>query len=105
MNHVAYSGFSATIAFSFRPSMSFVPDVERTVKVEQGDQSELESTPTIDETVELKNRPPNKVREEADLPQPVLVTDEKGNSREEWKRVVKKSPAQKVPHNRVMGAI
>jgi hypothetical protein len=105
MSHVAYTGFTASLDFKFRPSMSFVPDVERTVLVEEGDQSELEPTPTVDEKIELAKRPPNQVREEAEMKQPVLVTDGQGNSREEWKRVAKVPRQGVIPtHNKVVGA-
>jgi hypothetical protein len=104
MNHVAYTGFTATIDFKFRPSMSFVPDVERTVIVEEGDQTELEKEPTVEARVELTQRPPNQVREEAGMKQPVLVTDGQGNSREEWKRVAKVPRQGVIPtHNKVVG--
>lgn len=105
MNHVAYSGFTATIDFKFRPSMSFVPDVERTVTVEQGDRSQLEAAPTVNERIEIGKRPPNQVREEAGMPTPVLVTDGNGQSREEWKKTSKAVPKQAVPkRNTVKGA-
>lgn len=106
MQHVAYAGFTASIDFKFRPSMSFVPDVERTVKVEEGSQEELAEEPTVSEKVELANRPPNVVREEAGMPQPVLVTDKDGQGHEEWRPPVSKTvPKQPVPkHNKVKGA-
>ena len=105
MNHVAYAGFSASIDFKFRPSMSFVPNVERTVEVNEGSQEELSEQPTVEEKVELGLRPPNQVREEADMPQPVLVTDGKGQAHEEWKKTSKTPPKQAVPkHNKVKGA-
>lgn len=105
MNHVAYTGFHAVIDFKFRPALSFVPDVEREVVVAQGDQENLENAPTVSETVTLKQRPPNQVREEADMPQPVLVTDGQGQSHEEWKKPGKTPKQSAMPkHNKVKGA-
>lgn len=106
MNHVAYSGFAATIEFKFRPSLSFVPDVERTVVVGEGDQTQLEEKPTVEEKITLAQRPPNQVREEAEMPQPVLVTDGQGQSREEWKKVGRPPKQGERPKvNRVRGAV
>lgn len=103
--HMGYSGFTATIDFKFRPSMSFTPDVERTVDVELGDVSNLEGRPTVEETVEIPQRPPNQVRQEADMPQPVLVTDGQGQSHEEWKKTSRAVPKNVVPKkNKVKGA-
>jgi hypothetical protein len=103
MNHVAYTGFTASIDFKFRPAMSFVPDVERTVDVGAGDQSNI--GPETTEHIEIAKRPPNQVREEADMPQPVLVTDGQGQSREEWKKTSKAVPKNGVPkHNTVKRA-
>ena len=105
MSHVAYSGFHAVIDFKFRPSMSFVPDVEREVVVQEGDQTELLDEPTVTEKVEIPKRPPNQVREEAEMPQPVLVTDGQGQSHEEWKKPGKTPKQPSVPkHNKVKGA-
>ena len=105
MSHVAYTGFTASIDFKFRPSMSFVPDVERTVIVEDGDVSNLEGRATVEEKVEIPQRPPNQVREEAEMPTPVLVTDGKGQSREEWKKTGKTPKQGAVPkRNKVKGA-
>jgi hypothetical protein len=104
MNHVAYTGFHAVIDFKFRPSMSFVPDCEREVIVAEGDQQSLESSPTVSKTVIIPMRPPNQVREEADMAQPVLVTDGQGQSREEWKKSTTKIPKNAPKHNKVKGA-
>lgn len=102
-NHVAYSGFTATIDLKFCAYQSFVPPVDRTFEVSKGDVSG-----TVEDDVSLKVeiplRPPNQVREEADLPLPVLVIDEKGQSHEKWKRVGKNPPKEHVPHNKVKGA-
>lgn len=105
MSHVAYAGFTASIDFKFRPSMSFVPDVERVVEVAEGSQEELAAEPTVTDLIALKQRPPNQVREEADMPQPVLVTGPDGQGHEEWKKTSKTIPKQGVPkHNKVKGA-
>jgi hypothetical protein len=102
-SHMAYTGFRAVIDFKFYPVMTFVPDVERVVEVTEGE-GEPETEPTVTETVEIPVRPPNQVREEADMPQPVLVTDSKGQGHEEWKRVAKASPKGAVPKNKIRGA-
>ena len=64
---------------------------------------EFEQEPMVTEHVEIPVRPPNQVREEADMPQPVLVTDSKGQGHEEWKKIAKSSPKTSIPKNRVMG--
>ena len=100
--HMAYPGFRAVIDFHFFPHQSYIPEVERVVKVTGGELGkELE---VVDVAVELPVRPPNQVREEAGMPQPVLVTDQNGQSHEEWKKVASKPPSQKFPHNKVKGA-
>lgn len=105
MNHVAYTGFKATIDFKFHPAMSFVPDVERTVEVVEGDTETFDPNPPYEEHIELPQRPPNQVREEADMPQPVLVTDKDGNGHEEWKKPGKTPKLPAIPkHNKVKGA-
>jgi hypothetical protein len=103
MTHVAYSGFTAVIDFKFRPSLSFVPDVERTVDVSVGDLSGLEPEPTVVAHIEIPERPPNLVRQEADMATPVLVTDGKGQSHEEWKKTTKTIPKNLLPkHNKIV---
>jgi hypothetical protein len=101
-SHVAYSGFKAKIEFKFYPHQSFAPDCERTVEVEGGFTG-FDEVECIETRLDIPLRAPNKVREEADMPLPVLVTDEKGGSREEWKKVGKAPVQVKVPHNKVMG--
>lgn len=100
MPHMAYHGFRASFDFKFFPHNSFAPNVERTVEVIGGEQG-LEQ-PAVEVHVEIPLRPPNQVREEADLATPVLVTDGKGQSHEEWKRVGKK-PTNGTPKNKIKG--
>lgn len=105
MAHMAYSGFRAEIGFKFYPQMTFTPPVEREEVIEKGETSEVESEPTVDEKVELPVRPPNRVREEAGLPQPVLVTESNGQSHEEWVRKGAPPKQGAVPKtNRYKGA-
>ncbi len=107
--HMAYSGFRAVIDFKFMPSMTFVPDVERTVEVVDGDMvgaeltADMVNSPTFGMIVEIPVRPPNQVREEAKMPQPVLVTDSKGQAHEEWKTVGKAPKNAAVPKNKMKG--
>ena len=101
-SHMAYTGFRAVIDFKFYPVMTFVPDIERTVEVVEGE-GEPEKEPTVVETLEIPVRPPNQVREEADMPQPVIVTDSKGQGHEEWKKVAKSAPKGSVPKNKIRG--
>ena len=85
--HMAYNGFKASIEFKFYPQLSYIPPIEREVKVAEGDQSDIAESPTVDEKVEIPLRPPNKVREESGMAQPILVTDGQGRSHEEWRKV------------------
>lgn len=97
--HIAYPGFRAVIRFNFYPHQSYVPDLERTIEVTGGELGkELD---VVDVRVKIPVRPPNQVREEADMPQPVLVTDQTGQSHEEWKKTTRMVPKQ---HNKVKGA-
>ena len=100
--HIAYSGFKASVELKFHPYQSFVPDVERTIEVQEGDLTG-EQGEEVKASVEMPVQAPNKVREEAGLPLPVLVTDEKGNSHEKWKKVGKQPTQLKVPTNRIIG--
>lgn len=103
-SHMSYTGFRAELNIKFHPQMSFIPDADRTVEVTEGEQTALPETPSVDETVTLPLRPPNQVREEADMPQPVLVKDGKDAGTEKWVKTANKPPAQKSPkHNKVVG--
>lgn len=100
MPHMAYHGYTAEIAFKFTPYNSFAPPVDRVVSVFNGDLStDPEASVTVN--LEIPLRSPNVVREEAELPTPVLVTDGKGNTHEEWKHTGKAPTSSKVPHNKV----
>ena len=100
MPHMAYHGFRSTIDFKFYPHQSFAPPVERSVELIGGEQGKEQ--PAVEVHVEIPLRAPNVVREEADLPTPVLVTDGKGQSHEEWKRVGK-APKNGTPTNKIKG--
>ncbi len=98
-SHMAYRGFRAEISFRFYPALDFIPNVEREISIEIGDASAVEPEPTVVEKVDIPVRPPNQVREEADMPTPVLVTDGEGKTTEKW---VKRAKAPKK--NTVKGA-
>lgn len=98
--HMAYAGFAASISVKFFPAASFIPAVEQDVLIESvPEDAVLSQTPTVDEVVEIPVRPPNQVREEADLPTPILTQDDNGNPVEKW---VKKRGG--IPKNKVRGA-
>jgi hypothetical protein len=83
-SHKAYQGFRAEIHFKFTPASGFVPGIDRELLIENGDLTDIEDSPTVDEKAVLPMRPPNQVREEAGMPTPVLVTDGQGRSTEKW---------------------
>ena len=101
-NHMAYPGFRATLDLKFYPHQSYIPDIIRTVEVVETPTG-IEKDPPIEAHVDIPLRPPNQVREEAGLMQPVLVTDAKGHTEEKWVKRVKQPPSPKVPKNRVLG--
>lgn len=96
-----YPGYRAEVSVKFYPAASFVPPLENDLVVEHltGDQGEVISqTATVTEVVEIPVRPPNAVREAADMPTPVLTQDAQGNTIEKW---VKRGPGR--PKNKVVG--
>jgi hypothetical protein len=107
--HMSYPGFKAVIDFKFYPHQSYIPDVERTVEVENNftgfDGVDYVDSPEVSKKIEIPLRAPNTVREAAGLDQPVLVTDAKGHTHEEWKKIGKRPAAMKIPHNRVTGSV
>ena len=82
---MAYSGFRAEISLKFYPFASFIPPVEQTYVIGE----ETSAPPQFEATLEIPVRPPSQVRDESDLPLPVLTTDSNGNPAEKW---VKKKP-------------
>jgi hypothetical protein len=97
--HMAYSGYRAEITVKFYPAVSFIPPVEQVVEIDTVPTgSTLSQTATVEETVEIPVRPPNQVREDADMPTPILTTDEHGYPVEKW--VNRKGG---VPKNKVRG--
>lgn len=97
-SHMAYAGYRAEVSVRFYPAASFIPPVEQTLKLGTvPDGAVLSQTATVDAIVDIPVRPPNQVREEADMPTPVLTQDENGNPVERW---VKRG---KVPKNKVKG--
>jgi hypothetical protein len=101
---MSYNGFKAEIGFKFYPHLTFTPPVERDLTVEAGDQEGIEAEPTIDDVLDIPLRPPNQVREDADLPVPVLVTDGKGTSSEKWVKRGPRPENKARPKNQVRGA-
>lgn len=78
--HMAYAGYRAEVTVKFYPAASFVPAAQQTINLEQAPAGAvLSETATVDETVQIPVRPPNRVREDSGMPTPVLTTDEKGN--------------------------
>ena len=98
-SHMAYPGYRAVVRVEFFPAASFVPAIDQTVEIDTVPEGAiLSQSATVDETVEIPVRPPNQVREDADMPTPILVQDENGQSVERW--VNRKG---KVPKNKVKG--
>ena len=103
--HMAYSGYRAEISVKFYPAASFIPPVEQEFEVktelepEAGKYVLFSEAATVEETVEIPVRPPNQVREDCDMPTPVLSQDANGNPVEKW--VHRKGG---VPKNKVKGA-
>lgn len=98
-SHMAYAGYRAEISVKFYPAASFIPPIEATAEIESIPAgSVLSQTATVDESVEIPVRSPNQVREDADMPTPIMVQDEHGNPVEKW--VNRKG---KVPKNKVKG--
>jgi len=84
-SHMAYAGYRAEISVKFYPAASFIPPVDQTVEIDQvQEDATLSQTATVDVVVDIPVRPPNQVREDADLPTPVLTQDDHGNPVEKW---------------------
>lgn len=98
-SHMAYPGYRAEISVKFYPAASFVPAIEQEIYLDTVPTGAIVSqTATVDEILEIPVRPPNQVREDADMPTPILAQDEHGNAVERW--VNRKG---KVPKNKVKG--
>jgi hypothetical protein len=98
-SHMAYSGYRAEATIKFYPAMTFVPPIEQTIEVSSlAAGSTLSETATVETTVDIPVRPPNQVREDADMPTPIMTMDENGNPVEKW--VNRKG---KVPKNKYKG--
>src|SRR5271156_5923456 len=84
-SHMAYSGYRAEISVKFYPAATFVPPVEQDIELNTVPaDAVLSQTATVTETVDIPVRPPNQVREDADMPTPILTQDEHGNPVEKW---------------------
>lgn len=93
-----YPGYRAVLKVEFYPAASFVPPVIQTVEAEKLKRDlTVSETATVTEEVTIPVRPPNEVREGADMPTPVLSQDQYGNPVEKW---VKNAPK---PKNKVVG--
>lgn len=98
-SHMAYPGYRAEISVKFYPAASAIPPIEQLIELDTVPTDSIVSqTATVTETVEIPVRPPNQVREDADMPTPVMVMDENGNPMEKW---VKRKG--KVPRNKYKG--
>ena len=98
--HMAYSGYRAEISLKFYPAVSFIPPIEQEIEITNipDGASTLSQTATVEEKIEIPVRPPNQVREDADMPTPILTQDEHGYPVEKW--VQRKGG---VPKNKVRG--
>ena len=82
-SHMAYPGYRAVLKIEFYPAASFIPSAEQEVEVNTvPDGAVLSQTATVAEVVEIPVRPPNQVREEAEMPTPVLSQNAEGT----WSR-------------------
>ena len=98
-SHMAYSGYRAEVTVRFYPAATFIPPIEQEIELQSiPSDAVLSQTATVNETVEIPVRSPNQVREDADMPTPVLAQDEHGNPVEKW--VNRKG---KVPKNVTKG--
>jgi hypothetical protein len=98
-SHMAYPGYRAVIRVEFYPAASFIPSIDHTIVLDTVPEGAIVSqTATVAEDIEIPIRPPNQVREDADMPTPILSQDEHGQSVEKWVR--RKGG---VPKNKVKG--
>ena len=99
-SHMAYPGYRAEITLRFYPAQSAIPPIEQTFEIDTVPMEAIVSqTATVDEEITIPVRPPNQVREDSDMPTPVLTQDENGNPVEKWVR-----RKGQVPKNKVRGA-
>jgi hypothetical protein len=98
-SHMAYPGYRAEVSVKFYPAASFIPAIEQTIELDTTPAGAVVSqTATVDETIDIPVRPPNQVREDSEMPTPILSQDANGNPVERW--VNRKG---KVPKNKVKG--
>jgi hypothetical protein len=96
--HMAYPGYRAEISVKFFPAGSFVPPVEQEFVIDKALDASILSEKSVDIEIEIPIRPPNQVREDSDMPTPVLAMDDNGNPVEKW---VKRKGG--IPRNKVKG--
>src|ERR1700692_3298169 len=99
-SHMAYTGFTAKIGFEFYPQNSFIPPVQREIEIPIGEVGDLSETSLVDESITFDLAPPNKVREDADLPTPVLLTHNDGTFEEKWIKRRGRRPKNPLPTNK-----
>lgn len=107
-SHMAYPGYHAEISVRFYPAMSSIPPIEQDLEIQFIPVDEtsknnpkdviISKAAAVEESVTIPIRPPNQVREDADMPTPILTQDANGNPVEKW--VNNKG---KVPKNKVKG--
>lgn len=83
-----YPGYRAEITVRIYPAQSAIPPLEDQITVDQMTPELVAAAlPVIEETVEIPVKPPNRVREDADLGIPVAFTDKDGNIQEKTVKV------------------
>src|SRR5271168_1027195 len=106
-SHMAYPGYRAEVSVKFYPAASYIPPIEQFVEIEHipvevnGNIRNVvvTSEPVVDETVEIPIRPPNQVREDSDMPTPVMTMDEHGQPVEKWMKRKGRPPKNKIVGN------
>jgi hypothetical protein len=98
-SHMAYTGFNAKIDLKFYPQNSFIPPVEREIEIPIGEVDNLSESSEVSQ-IEIPIAPPNKVREDADLPTPVLITHNDGTFEEKWVKRRGRPPKNPIPTNK-----
>ena len=81
-SHKAYQGYSAKVTVEFRPAMSFTPPLTDDFEVTDNPKG-LDTVEGETFVVDIPVRPPNQVREEAEMDLPVHV-EEDGILKEKW---------------------
>jgi hypothetical protein len=72
-SHKAYHGYSAEVKLVFRPAMSYAPPLTDEFHVSDITDFDAPLGQPVEVTVQIPVRPPNQVRQEAEMPMPVQV--------------------------------